>query len=71
MDAERSGSAGAVLRREVLHIEDMRAVRANSAVQSTHRDRAVLTDDMRTYRDRPVKPLWRIVWVVSYAALTA
>ena len=22
-------------------------------------------------RDRPVKPLWRIVWVVSYAALTA
>ena len=21
--------------------------------------------------DRPVKPLWRIVWVVSYAALTA
>ncbi len=22
-------------------------------------------------RDRPVKPLWRIVWVVSYAALAA
>jgi hypothetical protein len=22
-------------------------------------------------RDRPVKPLWRIVWVVSYAAMTA
>ena len=31
-------------------------------------------DDLPVFeviRDRPVKPLWRIVWVVSYAALTA
>ena len=27
--------------------------------------------DRHKHRDRPVKPLWRIVWVVSYAALTA
>ena len=26
---------------------------------------------LKNKRDRPVKPLWRIVWVVSYAALTA
>ena len=25
----------------------------------------------RLPRDRPVKSLWRIVWVVSYAAMTA
>jgi hypothetical protein len=38
------------------------------AVVAMGRDRA---RHLRNYRDRPVKPLWRIVWVVSYAALTA